>query len=429
MDPVNVAATRTLLRPQPLGIFPFPAGLLLLPPSHDSDAPAALATLMRGGVPDTLPESWAFYGHAVNGDRDAAAALLNDDSSAIAAYNRFVLTGDYSALERAREDDRDAVVRLAELAAFVQGARDEAPEDADLDHELLAVARMARAAQHLEHEETEPALVLLRDGAEAARGASPVLAAQLLAQAAQLAEAHDHELAIKLWRDAVRLVGESPLAQLKSELLLGLALALHAAADGRRGALTEVVQLYQAALYAGITLEGTPETYALVQSNIGLAYVSMPMTDAGDKIRHAVAVSSFREALKVYTREAFPEQWTSTMLNMANALQYLDSSHREENLMLAVDTYEELLAVRNKAYDPAGYGRLLANQANALAHLGVFAPALEKFNEAYKLLHWHGEGELAHSILEQVERINVQIGAAPGATPAVTDAIHDATPN
>ncbi len=416
MEPVHVAAAHALLRPQPLGIFPFPAGLLLLPTSHDPSAVTVLASLLRGDVTTTLPAEWEFYARAVDGDRDSAAALLQDDPSTIAAYNRFVLTGDYASLERAREDDRDAVVRLAELAAFVQGARDDAPDDAGLDHELLAVARMARAAQHLEHEDAPPALVLLRDGADAARETSPVLSAQLLAQAAQLAESSDHTLAISLWREAVRLAGDSPLAQLKSELLLGLALALHATAEGRRGALTEVVQLYQAALHAGITLEGTPDTYALVQSNIGLAYVSMPMTDAGDKIRHAVAVSSFREALKVYTREAFPEQWTSTMLNMANALQYLDSSHREENLMLAVDTYEELLAVRNKAYDPVGYGRLLANQANALAHLGIFSAALEKFNEAYKLLHWHGEAELAHSILEQVERINAQMGTAPDAS-------------
>jgi tetratricopeptide (TPR) repeat protein len=135
----------------------------------------------------------------------------------------------------------------------------------------------------------------------------------------------------------------------------------------------------------------------------------MPMTDAGDKLRHAVAVQSFREALKVYTPETHLEAWTSTMLNMANALQYLPSARPEEHLIQAVETYEQLLEVRNKAMDPLGYARLLANQANALAHLGMFQPAVEKFTESHKLLHWHGEAELAATILEQLERINTQL--------------------
>ena len=97
------------------------------------------------------------------------------------------------------------------------------------------------------------------------------------------------------------------------------------------------------------------------------------------------------------------------MLNMANALQYLPSSHPQENLIEAVNAYEELLAVRNKALDPVGHARLLANQANALAHLGMFAPAIEKLTEARKLLSWHGEDDAAAAILEQVERINAQM--------------------
>jgi tetratricopeptide (TPR) repeat protein len=189
-------------------------------------------------------------------------------------------------------------------------------------------------------------------------------------------------------------------------------MALQATAGAHRQRLVEAVNSYQDALHAGITLEDRPETYALVQNNLGLAYLSMPMTSAGDKIRLAVAVQSFKEALKVYTQEAFPEQWSSAMLNMANALQYLPSSHPQENLIEAVNGYESLLQVRDRALDPVGYARLLANQANALGHLGMFAPALEKLNEARKLLSWHGEDEAAAALLEQVERINEQMALA-----------------
>ena len=63
--------------------------------------------------------------------------------------------------------------------------------------------------------------------------------------------------------------------------------------------------------------------------------------------------------------------------------------------MQAVEIYEELLQTRSRAEDPVGYARLLANQANALAHLGLFSQSLEKANEAYKSVHWHNEADAA----------------------------------
>jgi tetratricopeptide (TPR) repeat protein len=251
-----------------------------------------------------------------------------------------------------------------------------------------------------------------------------VLAAQLVAQLAQLQPSlpdHTVQKTLNYWRTAIALAGDTPLPHLRGDLRIGMAIALHEAAGDRRDLLVEAVKTYQDALHNGITFEDTPETFALAQNNIGLAYLTMPMTDAGDKLRHAVAVQSFREALKVYTPETHLEAWTSTMLNMANALQYLPSARPEEHLIQAVETYEQLLEVRNKAFDPLGYARLLANQANALAHLGMFQPATEKFTEAHKLLHWHGEEEMAASILEQLERINTQLVAAAPADGAAED--------
>jgi len=124
-----------------------------------------------------------------------------------------------------------------------------------------------------------------------------------------------------------------------------------------------------------------------------------------------VAVQSFREALEVFRRETHPEEWSSARLNLANALQYLPSSHPEENLIQAVEIYEELLGVRNPAVDPLGIARLLANQANALAHLGIFPPALAKLDEARRLFHGHGTPDLAASALEQAERIHERLAA------------------
>lgn len=402
-----------LTRPQPIGIFPFPAGLLLLPASDAPSAAHARGALMQGAMPDEWPAEWRFFERALADDRHAALNALSSDDDAVAAYNRFVLAGDAEALQSASGSSNPEVRALAELAAFVQGASDHAPSAAGLTGELAAVVHLAQAAWHLEREESQPAAAILAIGITAARASSPVLAAQLQAQRAQVLPSANE--AIGAWQEALHLASGAQLPNLRADLALNLALALHESAGAQRQRLVEAVNWYQEALHAGITLEDRPETYALVQNNLGLAYISMPMTSAGDKIRLAVAVQSFREALKVYTRDAHPDEWSSAMLNMANALQYLPSSHPQENLIEAVNGYEALLEVRNKALDPVGYARLLANQANALAHLGMFGPAIEKLTEARKLLSWHGEDDAAAALLEQVERINAQMAAGVGA--------------
>lgn len=402
-----------LTRPQPIGIFPFPAGLLLLPDGVSPYATAARDVLMKGALPDEWPDEWRFFALALAGDRDAALAAVAAHGDDVAAYNRFVLSGDASALEAARTSTDVDVRALADLAAFVQGAIDLPPSVASLDGELAAVVRLAQAAWHIERDEAAHAADLLAAGITNAREVSPVLAAQLQGQRAQLLPTAD--VALAAWRDAVQLADGSLLPNLRADLALGLALVLHESAGAQRQRLVEAVHWYQEALRAGVTVEERAETYALVQNNLGLAYISMPMTSAGDKIRLAVAVQSFREALKVYTRDAHPDQWSSAMLNMANALQYLPSSHPQENLIEAINGYEALLEVRNKALDPVGYARLLANQANALAHLGMFSPAIEKLTEARKLLSWHGEDDAAAALLEQVERINATMAEGVGA--------------
>ena len=404
----------SITTPQPLGIFPYPAGLLLLPPCSDASADETLASVMRGAVPDAVPAAWQFFLDALHGNTSAAITALRDDTSPVAGYNRFVLDGDEAGRQAALRDGDATLQALATMAMFIQGASDTLPAADALQGELRANLLMARAAAAIDAGSDADAAALLTDGIAACRTTSPVLAAQLTAQLAQLqatlADATVQKT-MTLWRSAIALAGDTPLPHLRGDLRIGLAITMHEASGDRREMLVESVKTYQDALHHGITLEDTPETFAMAQNNIGLAYLSMPMSDAGDKLRHAVAVQSFREALKVYTPETHLEAWTSTMLNMANALQYLPSARPEEHLIQAVETYEQLLEVRNKAMDPLGYARLLANQANALAHLGMFQPATEKFTEAHKLLHWHGEAELAATILEQLERINTQLAS------------------
>lgn len=413
---------------QPLGIFPFPAGMLLLPEPASvpaltaaeahATAEAATDALRRGAQPDAWPSAWTVMRRALAGDIAGAVEALQHDASDIAACNRFVLTGDASSFAQAAASDDAAVRAVAALASFTQGASDTLPAldalPATMPNDLRAVIaanlRLAHAAAALEANDPSAAAELLDHAVADVESVSPVFAAQLLAQRAGLTS--DDLVQEQLWRRAIALAAQSPLDGLRGDLQYGLAVCVHQQAMRLPHRLTDVVRLYQTALQDGLERDANPELWAQAQVNLGLAYVAMPMSDAGAKLRHAVAIQAFREALNVYTRESHPEAWASTMLNMANAMQYLPSSHPKENLMDAVTAYEELLSVRTRAMDPVGYARILANQGNALAHLGIFQPAVEKLTEAHKLLHWYNEADAATQILEQLEAINVQLAGA-----------------
>lgn len=376
------------LRPQPIGFFPFPAGLLLLPPAANSDA--ALKSLLNGAIPASYPPEWRFFILALNNQREAALDLLTDNSP-LTTYNRFVLTGQLPT-------NSDP---LTQAVAYTLGLSENPPPVTGLDAELSAILGMTAAAHALEIENPAAAESFLTAAINAAREASPLLAAHLLDQRAQLR--HPRQ-AIQDWQAALRLAAASELPGFLAHLHLSLGTALH-----EFGHHQEAAKHYQHALTTGYSLEQNPEMFAWTQQQLALAYLAMPLHSASDQLRMAIAVQSLREALKVYTKETHLELWTSAQLNLANALQYLPSAHPKENLMQAVEIYEQLLPLRNRAFDPLGYARLLFNQANALAHLGIFQPALEKLNEAHKLFHWHGEEKLAAGALEQVAQINEKL--------------------
>ena len=116
--------------------------------------------------------------------------------------------------------------------------------------------------------------------------------------------------------------------------------------------------------------------------------------------------------MKVYQKDTHPELWASTQLNLANALQYAPTSHVEENLQEAVNLYEEILTVRRPTENPVGYARLLANQGNALAHLGIFEHAIPKLTEAQNVFSQIGETDSAQSIMEVLNEIEANKSAA-----------------
>lgn len=407
-----------LPQPQPLGIYPLPAGYLVLPPS--AATATILPQLLRGELPTEWPSSLQFYALALSGDVAAALTALPVDDSPITAYNRFVLQGNAQTYADLRPQVNGELAILLDLVAYTLGYSATPPDDDALhgiEGVVLATAYAAQATDHLEQQRPSAALPYLEQAIAIARPVSPLLAGQLLGALADAATRLQGATSqnIQRYQEAIRLLAPVALAEARAELWLSLGIQYQELAQGRRGALLEAVKCYQEALRI-LTLAHQPEAYALAQSNLALAYLSMPLQEASDQLRMAIAVQALREALKVYTREHYPAQWASAQLNLANALQYLPSSHPQENLIEAVELYEQILDVRSRETDPLGYARLLANQGNALAHLGIFVHAKPKLQEAVRIFTAYADTDAAMSLRELLSQIESQEQAQREAT-------------
>lgn len=390
-----------LPRPQPVGVFPFPRSHLLAPPASDP----ALRTA------------------ALHGDETAGEAVLPRSpadaagTSRLDRYNAFVLAPSPEALAAIEAAGDDTFTILARAAAFAHGLIDDLPEPGSLDGELRGVVLMTAAAGLFERGDARAARSLLVEASAAAEAASPVFAALLEMQIAASLPAEAAPLALDHLRRAEKLAAAARLPHLRSDIWMRLG-TLHQGlgADGSRGPLVEAVNCYQKALADGIEQDSAPASYGQLQNNLGLAYLCMPTREAGDRLRTGIAVQSFRKALQVYDRDSDPDMWASVTMNLASALQYLPSTHPEENLVQAVEAYEQVLEVRTEARDPVAHARVLLNQANALAHLGIFKPAIEKLAKALRLFSWHECGDEAATAQEVLDGIHARMNEIPDTT-------------
>lgn len=383
--------------PQPIGIFPLPAGYLLLPATPGVEA--VQGALLLGRIPHNLPPALRFFEYALAGQTEAAYEALVGDTSPEAAFNRFVLRPNPDQFTSLSHKFTGDLRHLLDVVAYTLGYLAVPPERGETQAERLALVLMAQATHALEQNDGDGAIGLLAEAAQAARASSPVFAAQLLGTLAETKYRFWglNAALIQHYQEAIQLLEPSELAETRAEMWLNLGIVYQDMAQGRRGPLLEASKCYQKALSV-LTRESQPEAYALAQTNLALAYLAMPLQEASDQLRVGIAVQSLREALKIYTSETHPEQWASVQLNLANAYQYLPSTHPEENLVQAVELYEELLAVRHPDTDPLGYARVLANQGNALAHLGIFVHAVPKLEDALALFEAQGESEAALSV-------------------------------
>ena len=334
-------------------------------------------------------------------------------SDPVSRYHRWLLNpaaDDPAAVRSAMPGELGSLVEIA-AATFGAGP---APEHTDgLPPEVAALVLAGRASELAERGATQPAADLLREGAEAAAGVSPVLAAVLRGNAGVLAREAGDVRAVDDLAQAAEALDGTALADVRAELLLQRgSLAQEQAATGAgdtRTLLQQAMQHYYDALQL-VTEESAPYLWASLNMNLATAHLASPMTQASDQLRLGVATQALRAARRVYTPEQSPGPWSTVTLNLANALVYTPSTHQGDNLVEAVELYEEVLASGVRSSDPLGLARVLANQGNALAHLGVFDHARAKLVEARYLFETEGDDEsvlAVRGVLDEIARSQV----------------------
>lgn len=392
-------------RPQALGAFPLPLGYLLIPAGMENDT--VRTALLNGHEPAAWPESLRALELAHSGDVEAALGQLTADDP-VSRYNRFVLQPDGVDADKLRAELGDFDV-LVDLVLFTIGQRDTPPDADGRTGELAAVALSAQASYSVAQGDPVAAIALLERAAQSATEVSPSLEGMLIAAAGSICRDIDDPSAQPRLERALRLLdGADGLRVARAELHLTVAGLIHERAQDNPGLLAQAIPHYHSALQL-VLREEAPLLWASAHANLATAYLTMPMVEASGQLRLGVAAQSLRSALKVYTRESYPEQWASVQLNLANSLVYTPSKHQADNLVEAVELYEAVLAARDRDTDPLGRARVLANQGNALAHLGMFDQAKAKLYEARFLFEEQQDHESVRAVRGVLDEIARQI--------------------
>lgn len=374
-----------LNRPQPLGAFPMPAGLLLIAGDDTDDA---RESLLAGRLPAVWPPALEGHRLAHEGRLAEAIEVFAAADDPVSRYNLFVLDP-----ERVSRVDVAAALDeqwrpLVDHVAYTLGLTSVTPVVTGPDDELAAVILTAQAAAAIDEGDEEVVIELLARAADAARERHPAFAGIILSELA--GRAHALEAA----EEAVQLLTGTDLTAACAEALYQRAGLIHGLAIEGRRPLQEAITGYTAALKLITERDHTP-LFARIHMNLGIAYLAAPLVSANDHLRAGIAVQSLRTAARLLDPVTDAEEWASATLNLANSLVYAPSTHQHDNLMEAVDLYETVIRLRTPKKDPLGRARVLANQGNALAHLGLVEDSRARLAEAQFLFASTGDADSA----------------------------------
>jgi tetratricopeptide (TPR) repeat protein len=204
---------------------------------------------------------------------------------------------------------------------------------------------------------------------------------------------------------------------------MNLGLVQQSLASSGAARLHDAIQCYHRALRT-FTRESYPQEFSILHNNLAIAYLSIPLADERGPMREALAVQSFEEVLTIINLIDHPSEYAMIQNNLGNALQYASSGHSLENNLRALDAYEEALKVRNPRDTPFEYANTIANKANVLRNLPDDpdqagrgrAAALRKagalYREAQRIFTTLGQSAQADITAEALAQIDQELVAS-----------------
>jgi CHAT domain-containing protein len=107
-----------------------------------------------------------------------------------------------------------------------------------------------------------------------------------------------------------------------------------------------------------------PERHASTARKLGVEYVNRCIGDPDENIKQAITL--FKQALHVHTRQELPEEWAETTMQLAIALSTYDwGDSRAENIEQAIELLGQVSELRNPETGLLDWATTLANLANA----------------------------------------------------------------
>ncbi|MEH1943089.1 MAG: CHAT domain-containing tetratricopeptide repeat protein, partial [Nostoc sp.] len=131
------------------------------------------------------------------------------------------------------------------------------------------------------------------------------------------------------------------------------------------------------------TRSAFPENWAGTQNNLGIAYDQRILGERAENIE--LAIAAYNQALAIYTRSAFPEDWAMTQNNLGIAYDKRIFGERAENIELAIAAYNQALSVRTRSTFPVDWATTQNNLGAAYKNriLGERAENIELAIAAY----------------------------------------------
>jgi hypothetical protein len=117
--------------------------------------------------------------------------------------------------------------------------------------------------------------------------------------------------------------------------------------------------------------ENAPDVFADIQQYLGVIYAEMPDEELKRSIWAAVSNSSFLASLAYYQKEKFPYEYAMVCNHYANALTKYPAAIHSDNVEKALFYYNEALSIRQAALYPFERAVTLLNYVEACWHVNL----------------------------------------------------------